>query len=230
MNLSEYKTHVSRYIDVNGGVKPRIHWRDSGNGLIYTGETLAVAKVFFNSDEKNYLNYAEYIRNNYVEKGNVARTPNNTYGQQQWDDYLGIAAGCIAIGETKVPREILWYALTHLFVFNTDRKLEGRDFLGRFPHVWVLMTAAAFPKIRPLMKPLFRLLSKWAVRADEIDGAGPTNLKFVWYLSMHMLDMKDLFKNFVQVSKIKEHSPMYFDAEHPIPLAVKEKIDEVASL
>ena len=107
------------------------------NGVLFT--SVAVVLGFDIPD------FREKIRSCYLKRGLVARWQKNDFDQAAWDDYLGIAVACLYLNETKIPREILWYGIRHAFFFDTDRNLEGKDFLGRHITVWPLMLCAAFP-------------------------------------------------------------------------------------
>lgn len=134
----------AEYIDVNGLVKPQVTWTNSGNGLCYTGTALVLG---FEIDD-----YQKNVRDCYYHVGCLMRTDDNGFGQESYDDYLGTAAGCIAIGETKIPQEIIVYGLSNFFVFKTTTSNTLKDwlkaFLGRFPQVWLLMFPAAFPWLK----------------------------------------------------------------------------------
>lgn len=151
------------WIDENGFLKPRIAMDSSGNGLLYT--TMYYIIVFRSC---NILSKAEIdFVNARVDKcklkpGLYARTPGNTYGQEQFDDYLGLIVWCIVTDNRKLAREILWYGITHAGFFNTDGNLQGTDFLWRSVHIFIgLGILASFPSLKYLMWPFMWICSRF---------------------------------------------------------------------
>lgn len=205
------------YIDKNDLVKPQITWDSSGNGLLYTGIAMTLG---FQLDY-----YPMRVRTCYLYPGCLERTPNNTFGQESYDDYLGTAAACIATGETGIPREILKYGFMDCFIFNTDGVLQGRDFLGRFPQVWLLMFPAAFPWLKWLFAlPLFVMayflkgniedqsgtILQWLIQKSVVNLFGTCYFYNRW-ISRNKFDLKnDIFAK-------------YFNTGHPFIDAIGGK-------
>lgn len=171
------------WLDVNGLVLPQPNNRQPcDNGVMF----LSVA-VLLGYD---FPNYKELVRSCYLEKGLIARWPGNNYDQSAWDDYLAVATTCIFLKDTSIPREILWYGIRHLFVYNTDAKLEGRDFLLRNFPIWPLMMVAAFPFLKYPMYPLLWLVQKFfkdPFHLIQIDDTSGFQLQWVYLLGCHLL-------------------------------------------
>ena len=141
----------SDYLDIYGNVLPNPKCEDKpcDNGVLFT----SIAKIL----GFDFPNYKEMIRSCYLEKGLIARWPGNNFDQAAWDDYLGVAVASICFNIKDIPSEILWYGIKHAFIFNTDGKLEGRDWLARNFPIWPLMIPAAFPMTKYLMYPVLWL-------------------------------------------------------------------------
>jgi hypothetical protein len=151
------------------------------------------------------------------------RTPSNTYGQEETDDYLGVILGCVLNGDLATLRSILWYGVRHFFVFHNTGPLSFKCWLGRFPQVWLLMFAAAFPWTKYLFYPVLLVISHFMTPVVN-DQSG----NILQYLYMYVLDI--LYKSdFREVwlmklvpNKMKDVFGSYFSPEHPLTFAVKE--------
>lgn len=201
------------YLDINGLVKPQVTWTNSGNGLCYTGTALVLG---FNIDF-----YKVLIRSCYYYPGCLMRTPHGDFGQESYDDYLGTAAGCIAIGETQIPREILKHGLLNFFIFKTVPGTTINDYakawLGRFPQVWLLMFAAAFPKLKWLVAPA--ILGMCYFLKGNIEDQSGTILQYLIQKSAQTLYHTDYFL-FRWISRNgfdlkKDIFGKYFNIGHP---------------
>lgn len=164
------------WLDKNGLVMPQPNSDHSDNGILFT--SVAVVLGF------DIPNYRDLVRSCYLKKGLVARWQKNDYDQAAWDDYLGIAVACLYLRETKIPREILWYGVKHWFVYNTDKKLEGKDWLGRHPTIWPLMFCAAFPWVSFWMfwvQGLVQLFFKDPVQLVKENNTSGFQLQWMFY-------------------------------------------------
>lgn len=172
------------FLDINGLVlpNPKTEEKPSDNGVLFT--SVAVLLGFDVPD------YEEKIRECYLEEGLVARWKGNNFDNCAWDDYLGIAVACIRLGNTKIPREILLYGIKHFFVYNTNGKLEGKDWLLRNFPIWGLMFCAAFPSLKTLMKPVLWAVQKFFKDPFELiqnnDSSG-FQLQWVYLFGCYLL-------------------------------------------
>jgi hypothetical protein len=187
-----------------GLVLPQPGYSPSDNGVLFT----SVAKILgFDVGD-----YKLKVRSCYLKKGLIARWPKNNYDQCAWDDYLGVAAACIKIGETGIPREILWHAMP-FFIFNTDGKCENKDWLGRHIHMWTLMWCAAFPILK---WPLFILLwffQLFFIKPDMTQTSG-AQLQFVYLYACHKLGFT--FKRYKEHEEIIHVAMLiYYHKLHP---------------
>lgn len=199
---------LTEWIDRNGLVKPQKAWRDSGNGLLYTAVWLMLTGC------RDISIFTDPIGRLEIKSGLYARTPENQFGQEQWDNYLGLAALCFGIGNTAAARSVIWYGIKHFGFYDTDGKLEGKDWLWRFPQVWVLMWLAAFPKIKWVFWPAWWVVGRF-MNPNPADASG---CQLAWLF--HWVGflaygtgkdrLKTLFGAFVEGSKT------YYSNGHPI--------------
>lgn len=169
------------YIDQNGLVKSQLDQHDSDNGVLFSSiaQILTESNCFQDSIDKCYL-----------KPGLLSRKPVPA-AQEQFDDFLGRAIACIFTDNTKEPREILLYGLLHGFVFNTDKNLELKDFLGRFPIVFTFMFAAAFPKLKYLVYPLLTLYCR-NLNPPDLSNSSGLQLQLLMIIGYHRLFKNDL--------------------------------------
>lgn len=218
MTEQEYKTALVQYTDVNGLIKPQASWNDSGNGIYFSAIANMVAVM---NDWEQPLDYTNLVQSCMPTKGLLQRNPEDTYGQEQTDDYLGVILGCILARNNGPLKDILWYGVKHFFVFNNDGKLEFKDWLGRFVQVWVLMTAAAFPWIKYLFYPVL-YLTRIFFHPVKNDDSGNI-LQFVFLYSLEQLYNIDFTSGWLlemEPDTMKTTFSRYFSPEHPLTLAV----------
>jgi len=201
----EPKKIPSEWLDKNGLVLPQPSEKPADNGVLYT--SVAVLLGF------EVPNYEALVRSCFLKPGLLARWPGNNYDQCAWDDYLGVAAACIFRSETKIPRKILWYAITHAFIFNTDGKLESKDFLLRNFPIWPLMICAAFPFTRFIMWPLLWIVQAFFKYPNLNDSSG-FQLQWIfldacWLLGFNFKRMK------IHAQKLKAGLRVYYHKDHP---------------
>lgn len=173
-----------QWIDKNGFIKPRLSWIDSGNGITYTALFLMLKDRL--NDKINFYDHYNFemaISRCRVEAGLYARTPEHTYGQEQWDDYLGLCAWSILSKDKGLAREILIHGFEHFGFYNTDDTLETRDFLWRSTHVFFgLLFIASFPNrfVKAIMKPFLWFFALF-LNAKDSNGVF---LDWMWFQSL----------------------------------------------
>lgn len=94
------------------------------------------------------------------ENGMLNRTPRlHTGYQEQNDDYLAVINACHELGNTKIPRRLLWSTIKHFGFMNNINlgKWTLNSFLIRQPQLLAALISAAFPQWNPL-HILIRLL------------------------------------------------------------------------
>lgn len=214
---------MENWLDKNGLVKTRAAFTDSGNGILYSCIFMMLAddsRPF--SQRRVFAKLWNSIGECEERPGLFKRNPEGSFGQETWDDYLGIAAACITIGETGIPRDILWYGISHGFVFNTDKHIETKDWLGRFPQVWILMWCAAFPWMKWMLYPALALVGK--TMKLKVEDASSTQLQWVFFSACDHLGFR--FKSGDPIiAAYPSAVARYYDATHPFQTASVESVD-----
>lgn len=213
---------IKDYTDPNGLIKPHKTDGESDNGVLFT----SVAQILSNTTL-----YEQSIQNCYLETGLLNRKPKGKESQQeQWDDLLGRAVRCIQSGNTHEPKQILYFGLKHFGFYNTDNKLEGKDFLFRFVFVFMLLFAGAFPKLKGLVKaPLV-----WFINSFKCDSVNDTSgLQLQWLVTVgYDLLFKSTTESYWKLKllmitgkKLSDVFSVYYTPGHPFTLYVKANLD-----
>lgn len=201
------------FLDVNGLVlpDPKHEEKPSDNGVYFTS-----VSALLNFEVPDY---EKKIRECYLKTGLVARWKGNNFDNCAWDDYLGIAAASIKLKQTSIPREILWYGIwLNFFIYNTNGKLEGKDWLLRNIPIWPIMICAAFPLLRLPMRPVLWAVQKFFDRPDDLiyvgDGSG-FQLQWVYLEACHLMGIE--FKSYQRHKQLLHIAlRMYYkDLTHP---------------
>lgn len=134
---------IQECFDRFGLIRTKQFQRDTGNGALYSVLFIIFTQGF---DLKDLVKRVEALWQK--DKGVLWRTPENTYGQQSHDDYLAIACLCLLTGNKTLARSIIWSSIKKFGFMQNDFKEENafwKSQMYRFPHVWMVMIAAAFP-------------------------------------------------------------------------------------
>lgn len=196
----------------------------SANGLYYTAIFNQLMK---SNNYKVDFSYGDKVKSCFKEPGLPMRNPENSGGQEQFDNFVGITLGCQLTNRPDILRSILWYSVTHFFVFNTDDKLEFKDWIGRYPHVWLFMTASAIPLSKYLLYlPLLAIVKTFKPSPSDMSG----NLLQYVFISI----FRDLYGNNSVMNKWTEMVnntveegvcgmfKKYFSQEHAFSRLVQE--------
>lgn len=199
------------WTDKNDFIKPRKYWDSSGNGILYS----CIAEILMGDESFT----SDYIMCFYKE-GCFMRTPKNEFGQESFDDYLGFAVRCIMLNRPYYSLQIMIYAWEHAFVMWNEGPLS-KAWLGRFPHVWCFMFAAAWPSFKWLVHlPLFivQILQK-----PPVNDSSGTQLQWLFMVAYRKLygENKTFRKWKSQVDMIAAFAN-YYDADHPFQQLIKE--------
>lgn len=220
--MDTFETNIiTRWLDRYGLVKSRIAQSSTGNGILYSA--IFVMLMHPDPENPNFARdwFSSRVRDCFFKDGCLMRNPGNEFGQESWDDYLGVAAASLVTGDTTVPRAILRYGFP-FFIFNTDGVLKFEDWLGRFVQVWVLMIAAAFPWI-PKYFPTFLNFWLWLIgkfmKVNIADSSG-TELEWVYMTSYARLmnsfnDVNSLPYLWRMNLSMADEMKTYYDANHP---------------
>jgi hypothetical protein len=211
-----------RFLDIYGMVlpNPKTEEKPSDNGALFT--SIAVILGFDSSD------YEFLIVQMYLEQGLVARWKGNNFDQMAWDCYLGIAVACIKLKITSVPRDILSYGFSNWFIFNTDKKKESKDWLGRNVPIWPLMFCAAFPWLKYPMYPALYLIQLFFEDPKKMLDRNYTNgiqLQWVFLVGCDLLGFRFKSTELHNHDLMKKAFAIYYSPDHPFN-NLKEKENE----
>lgn len=203
---------MNEWIDKNGFIKPQLAWKDSGNGLFYSAflNRLKARCSDLTLDEAFELEGKAIGL--MLKPGVLYRTPDNQFGQEQFDNYLGL---CGAFTLNRTPfREIIEYGVDNHFIFDTDGKFESKDFLGRFPHIFLLIHEIGYPTASPLIASMIEMFGK-NLPADKGNASG---VHLTWmYLETALRLGVDVYDRFTEVSEmLPDSTRAYFGAGHTI--------------
>jgi len=203
-----------------GMVLPQITWTDSGNGIYYTALDMTLRDRHDVAQRENFITLVDNCTNN---RGVLMRTPDNSYGQEQWDNYLGVFIGAITICNVEIVKKFLKTAFKNKFVLDTDGKVELKDFLLRFPHIWALYGAFSYKPVKYLLWPVLHLVSKLSMRPTLKTGGSGINLQYMFNYAMSKLYSDKYLKNWlIKLTKLDKslgsNFMEYFSAEHPFSL------------
>jgi hypothetical protein len=209
MNIIESRDF---WLDDNGMIKPRMAWRDSGNGPTYSVLDIAM------SDEAGEAigHLAGWFRRiaedcELESDGLMYRTRARGYGQEQWDNLLAWIVGCIIFGHHDLAKRIFWYGVRHCGFYDTDGKLEWKDWLWRFFHVWPLLWVACWPRLAPIVRPILWLMSLFL--SVDPRNPGGNHLNYLW-----MYGCKKAGLTLVKFDQVKALLPLstrkYFERVH----------------
>lgn len=215
--------YLTEWIDRNGLLKPRRDWSDSGNGVLYTCVYLILTGL------KDIEIFKVPIGRCHQANGLLFRTPPTKekpfgdYGQEQWDNYLGIAALCVFAAFPSPAWKAIRYGLLRFGFYDTDGKLEARDWLWRFPQVWVLMACAALSRsvlypLRWIFFPAF-----WTVgRFVKVGDSSGTQLAFVYHWTGFRIFGYGRDQVAAMLPLYLKACESYYEMNHPITEEVKK--------
>lgn len=162
------REEIVPFIDGNGLVAPHLTGpiKGSDNGPMFTSELYVMYQKTGQLTEQDRVDYANKIGACITKEGMLCRVPiGQIDGQEGPDDIVGVMNGCKQLGNTEIPRKILWAAIRYLGFLNNDNpgKKDEPSFLVRQLQLVAAMIAASFPSywnpihwlVRILAFPLF---------------------------------------------------------------------------
>ena len=202
---------IQRWLDRFELVKPQAGSGDSGNGILYS----CIYLIFLFEIDRTLIDklwFEEIIQRCSYAPGVLNRTPNNDYGQETWDDYLGVAAVCILLKERHIAKEIIIHGITHFGFYTNKEQSSAAAFLWRFPQVWLLMWPAAFPWMR---YPLYPLL--WGLgRLMNLGGASANEIQLIWVYHAGCKALGFKFKKYDAATRLLPDAfGAYYGLGHP---------------
>jgi hypothetical protein len=141
-----FKEKIKPFIDKFGLVTP---WPaaqgGSGNGVLYSSEymiELIDRNEYSLADGQNFV---RVIRSCMPNKGLLLRAPDDFGNQQQVDDYYGLFAALVTLGEHEIAEDIFQYGLKHYGSFNIKAPYNWTSisFLWRQPQLLYANLCAA---------------------------------------------------------------------------------------
>lgn len=162
------KDDFSKYFDGNWLASPCPgKWKrkqaGSENGTMFTSEVYIILKKNGQLKEQDKIDYnlriSQCIDNKICLLNRYPIGQNQT--QDSPDNYLGVANGCMELGNTSIPRKLLKGWVKYLgFVNNVNPgKKTWQSFLMRQPQIFAAIVAAAFPSLKNPLHYLVRLLA-----------------------------------------------------------------------
>lgn len=213
------------FIDINSLVKPQKSWINSGNGVLYT----SIACILDNEPQSNYAYYLGNILRCIDDNTILQRTPDNQFGQESWDDYLGIAVACLVLKETHLPFRLIISLIHHLgFMFNGKKWSDiPKSWLARFPVVWIIMCAAMLPWFKFSFKCLLTVYFSVFKQTTNINDESGIQLQFLQLYALHYLGNSKPLIKWLQLLKLDNTSlsgimSHYYDIGHPIVEGMKK--------
>ena len=204
---------IEQWIDKNGLIKPRRAWEDSGNGVLYTALYLLLEETTGPLNQST-PDFKDAIQSCFRKPGLLMRTPDNSFGQEQFDNYLGLTYLALRYN-IQWAKEVITYGVQHNFVFDTNDVFEVKDFLGRYPHVFALMHEVGYRTESPLVLSFLSMFTTPRFMQLKENDASGVNLSLVYQfmvarLGGHALQLNDAIK------LSKKTARTYFDEDHPI--------------
>lgn len=134
----------------------------SDNGVMFTSEYYIMLKKNGQLTDQDKLDYAQKIGQCVGPEGLLNRVPiGQSDGQEGPDDEYGVYNGCMELGNTSIPRKLLWSCIKLKGAMNNvlPGTWTGQSFLIRQPQLLASMVSASFPSLLNPLHWLVRLLS-----------------------------------------------------------------------
>jgi len=192
------REEIPPYIDGNNLVAPNPVPPNtivgSDNGTCFTSEYYVMLKKMGQLLGSDYTTFDKIISSCINNEGMLCRVPRGqTASQEEVDDYYGVMNGCMQMGNTSIPRQILMSLIKNMGFMDTvnpGSHSNWATFMPRQPQLMAAVVAASFPTwnpihilIRLLCFPLFLVAAvTLAVSCvnTPIDQADPRRLS--WHL------------------------------------------------
>lgn len=208
------------FIDKYGLIKPGTNWNDSGNGVLYS-VMLAIVNPNFNPNSViRCIRWSDVV---------LMRTPFNTYGQESHDNYMALGVYFLITKNVFLAKELIFSSGRKLGFMRNIQKQQAKSmwdaFMWRFPQLWPIYIAAAFPLTRIPCRWFLRFIN--AISKVDINDASGVQLKFIQCYASKLLgddeSMKDLLLSIRQKgTTMSLIMSKYYSPEHPIVIGLKE--------
>jgi hypothetical protein len=155
------------YWDGNGLLSPQPGtWAPnqsaSDNGVLFTSSYCVILKKNSQLNSQDVVDFDNKMVACIGPEGLLNRVPQTRQGGIEGpDDLLGVLNGCVELGNTTIPRKLLWGFIKHLgFLNNVDPGvMTEQSFLGRQPQLVGALVSAAFPSLWNPLHWIARLLA-----------------------------------------------------------------------
>lgn len=215
---------IEQWIDKNGLIKPRLSWTDSGNGIFYSSFLMCLYRAIGEECPKS-AELDQRIRACFKNPGLLMRTPDNKYGNESHDDYLGFAVHRLSRAHPfglainvndwfcKMIIERGWWTL---FIYKNDPdnslKTWFKAWLGRFVDTMLMVHVTAYGLDHMTKKILSLYLEHMPI--DENDSSG-VNLSWMFAYGCDLLGIEsDKLRELTLL--LPKSTRAQFDEGHPI--------------
>lgn len=204
------------FLDKYGLIKTKVNQDSTGNACLYT----VLYRILCGGIGGNTQVTQLYQR----DLGVLWRTPENTYGQNSHDEYTALGVWLIIIEDRITARQVLWSAIQKCGFMQNDFREENafwKSQMFRFPQIWLIMIAAAFPSLQILARLSLTALAS----TTGLNIANASGTQLTWLLNYAILLMgndkpmkKFLTKLRDQGTSMSEVMSGYFETNprHPI--------------
>jgi hypothetical protein len=165
ISMSDIRLDFKDYFDLNGFPAPSPLTpgtiNGSDNGPMFLAEYMVMLKksnLLTDQDKQDFASrITACIGSNMLNRVPVGQND----GLEGPDDYLGILNACRELGNTTIPRTLLWGMIRYLGFMNNPAPgtFTEASFLARQPQIIAAMVNAAFPS---MWNPLHYLIRHWA--------------------------------------------------------------------
>ena len=159
------RDEIVPYVDGDGLIAPWIsngQWKSSDNGVIYSSEYYVMLQKLGQLVPQDLVDFDAKMKSCLNPEGMLCRVPQPVQdGQEGPDDYFGLMNACKQLGNTEIPRTILWSLIKHFGFLNNDSPgtITGAAFMARFGQLTACMVSAAFPSWKNPLHILARLVA-----------------------------------------------------------------------
>ena len=132
------------------------------NGIMYTSELYVMYEKSGQLTDQDKLDYAQKIGQCINSEGMLCRLPiGQGASQEEVDDLYAFANACTALGNTSMPRTVLWSIIKNLGFMDTvnpGSHSNWASFMPRQLQLMACLVTASFPSWKNPLHILIRLL------------------------------------------------------------------------
>lgn len=215
--MIDFKPYLDKYgmVTVNG--TPNLPFADnSENGLLFT--VVAMESDQINDGIGYPFNFSALFEPCFI-NGKLYRSPEPHPKPESHDNYTACVLGSLIENNPSIPRRLLWSLIKHFGYVN-------KEFVGRFPQVWLLLFASSFPLLSFLLLPFLCILYFLQSPKSPLEDSSATQLQFVIVSIIDRLYprlglLKKWFTKLNKHVKMYEVMKVYYGENHPNTLIWK---------